>query len=82
MSFRVFEWNCNEAVDQASYHLSNKRSKEFLADNQGYLITHPDGRKALKKFPPEELRIKHGGYSDAWKMIPSGGIPVWQMVTS
>ena len=80
MSVRVFEWNCNEAVDQASYHLSNIRANQFLAENRGYLISTPNGKAAIKKFPPEEMRIKHGGYSDAWKMIPSGGIPVWQMV--
>ena len=79
MSLRVFAWDSNPAVDQPSYRLNNKRAAQMVNEGQARLI-RIEGRTALQKYPPPEERIIHGGYSDAWKMIPSGGIPVWQMV--
>lgn len=80
MSLRVFAWDSDPEEDMPLYRLNNRRAQEIIeADGMREICSR--GRPALQKYPPVEMRIIHGGYSDAWKMIPSGGIPVWQMVT-
>lgn len=79
MSLRVFAWDSNPAVDRPSYRLNNKRAQQMIDEGAARLIK-VDGRAALQKIPPPEERIIGAGYSDVWKIIPSGGMPVWQMV--
>jgi hypothetical protein len=81
MSIRVFDWAANPAIDPRSYKLSNARAIELVDAGTHFIVKCGDGGTGIQAYPPPEERTLHGRFQDAWKMKPSGGIPVWQMVT-
>jgi hypothetical protein len=87
MSTRVFDWSANPAVDRFSFKQSVKRAAAIVAEGRGDFITLPCGRRAVHLRPPQEFltdqrnHANSGSFDSSWQIKPSGGMPVWQMVT-
>lgn len=78
----MFAWDANPSTDRRLFILSNNRATELVETAQRCrFISLPDGRKAVQFLPPAGFSAVPGLFDDAWKIRPSGGMPVWQMNT-
>jgi hypothetical protein len=92
MSKRVYGWEADPATDSFSFKLSNERADALVRSQAADFITLPCGRLAVQLRPrPSYLSPLHCETADspslypafalAWRIKPSGHMPVWQMRT-
>jgi hypothetical protein len=88
MSTRVYNWDSNPAVDRFSFRCSDSSAEAAVNSGQAEYIVDGEGRRAIQKrahlralgqIVNERGEIMAVNFASAWKKIPSGGIPVWQM---
>ena len=77
-------------VDEPLFKVSPARAVEILKNQQdtGYtgrrfcLTQDAKGWECLQELPPDDWKPERlmGGFSAAWAIVPSGGVPTWQFV--
>lgn len=89
MSTRVYDWDQNPKVDRFAYRCSDTSAESSVESGTHEYVTDGDGRRAIQRLTPigqranslitEDGHILAVSFLSAWKKLPSGGIPVWQM---
>lgn len=87
MRATLFSWDANPSVDKP-YRINFNQILDLVKAKRADKIAHLDqrGQPCYQMRPPAELIEKDQrslvggwGFGSAWKIIPSGGMPVWQM---
>ena len=71
----------NVDKDEPKYKVSPTRALELMLSGKYNRIIMLDGWEGLQEVIPEDAPIEriHGGFGSAWAIVPSDGVPVWQM---
>lgn len=85
----MYGWDQNPAVDRFSYRCSDSSALDSVVAGTADYITDGEGRRAIQKRPTVSQRANYlvtesghilaVNFESAWRKMPSGGIPVWQM---
>lgn len=79
MSTRVYGWDQDVKSERFIYRCSDSSAEDAVDQGRADFIIDRDGRRAIQHRPPKELKSFGANFLSAWRKIPSGGIPVWQM---